>query len=470
MKILLTTATVEDNVASIKAIDEVFTVSESLGIAYLAAMLRQEGLEVEVLDCIAERYDRHDFEKFLEGKRYDIVGINTYTPDWHIVRRNIRVIKHSFPSASVIIGGPHVNSMVNADLSEHLFEDGAFFDIAVYGEGEKTLVDIVRCLNDNKSLDSIKGIIWKDANNRYRINPPQELIADIDTIPFPALELLPLSKYKRTPSSYKRNPVRSILTTRGCPYSCLFCDRGAFGASLRKRSIDNIMREVDRLVNIFNTKELRIWDDVFTINEDFTIAICKELKRYNLVFSCNGRVNMLSPKMLKVMKDAGCWSVDFGIESGNDQILKIINKRFSVQEASESIKMVKAAGLDVRAFFILGFPQETIQTVGDTIKFSLSNNIDYATFYLPQAYPGTKLFEIAKQEGALERDFSKYLITGKVASYVNRNIGMENIQRLQRHAYRSFYRRPSYIAKMLLKIRGMDDVKRYLSGSSILKI
>lgn len=470
MKVLLSTSTREDNPATISGIEKVFTVSEPLGIAYLAATLEQDGYDVEVLDCIAEGYDSKEFELFISRKKYDVIGISTYTPDWHIVVRNLKIIKTLYPESIIIIGGPHVNSMIKAGLGECLVKDSAFFDIAVYGEGEQTLLNIVRAISEKKSIANIAGTLWRNGKEEYRINPPQGLIKDINTIPFPALELLPLSKYRRTPSSYKRVPVRSILTARGCPYSCIFCDRGAFGFSVRKRTVDNVMREVDRLVTKFKTRELRIWDDVFTMDEKFTIEICKELKNYNLLWSCNGRVNMITSNILKHMKDAGCWAVDFGIESGNDKILKVINKKFTVQKAAEAIRMVKKSGMEVRTFFILGFPEETIETVQDTINFALFNDIDYATFYLPQAYPGTRLYDIAKKDMSLENDFSKYLITGKEASYINKNIGLKVIQVLQREAYRSFYRRPSYIFKRMLKIRTIEDIKRYLSAISILNV
>lgn len=470
MKILLTTATRQEHPAMIKAIEKVFTVSEPLGIAYLASVLKQEGYDIEILDSVAEGYTSDDLRGFLLGKDYNIIGITTYTPDWYIVKKNLPLIRELLPASKIVIGGPHVNSMVKISLGKDLFKESAFIDVAVYGEGEQTLLEIVRAIAEKKALDNISGILWKDGNGNIHMNQQRELIKDINTIPFPALELLPLSKYKRTPSSYKRIPVRSILTARGCPYSCVFCDRGAFGASVRKRTIDNVMREVERLVVEFKAEELRIWDDVFTMDEKFTVQICNELKKYNLIWSCNGRVNMINQNMLKAMKAAGCWAMDFGIESGNDRILKVINKRFTSSKASESIKMAKKAGIEVRAFFILGFPGETIETIQDTINFALSNDIDYATFYLPQAYPGTKLYEIAKKEMALDSDFSNYLITGKIPSYINKNVGLDKLQLFQKQAYRTFYKRPSYIAKKILNIRSIEDIKRYFNAISILGI
>jgi len=153
--------------------------------------------------------------------------------------------------------------------------------------------------------------------------------------------------------------------------------------------------------------------------------------------------------------------VDFGIESGNDSILKSIHKQFTVRQANEAISLVKKYGMEVRAFFILGFPGETQSTVEDTINFSLNPKIDYATFYLPQAYPGTELFEIAVKENALESDFSKYLITGSVPSYINKEIGLEKIQIMQKTAYRKFYKRPGYILRRIAAIRNWEDIKRY---------
>ena len=470
MKILLTTATRQKHPAMIKVIEKVFTVSEPLGIAYLASVLKQEGYDIEVLDSIAEGYTSDDLRDFLLGKDYNIIGISTYTPDWHIVRKNMSLIRELLPASKIVVGGPHVNSMIKIGLGKDLFEESGCLDVAAYGEGEQTLLEITRAIAEKKAFDNISGILWKDDHGDIHVNRQRELIKDINTIPFPALELLPLSKYQRTPSSYKKTPVRSILTARGCPYSCVFCDRGAFGASVRKRAVDNVMREVDRLVIEFKAKELRIWDDVFTMDEKLTVQICNELKKYNLIWSCNGRVNMINQNMLKAMKAAGCWSIDFGIESGNDRILKVINKRFTSSKASESIRMAKKAGIEVRAFFILGFPEETIETIQDTINFALSNDIDYATFYLPQAYPGTKLYEIAKNEMALDIDFSNYLITGKIPSYINKNIGLDKIQFFQKQAYRAFYKRPSYIAKKILNIRSIEDIKRYFKAISILEI
>ena len=461
MKILFLTPTRHETDAAIKAIDEVFTVSEHLGLAYLAAVLVKNGFEVEVLDALAEGLDLKGLEIYLNRKHYDVICITTNTPDWKTVIKNLEIVRKIYPKSYIIVGGPHINAMTKINRVSELFEQSGNFDIAVYGEGEVTLLEIVQNIEKNRAVYDLPGTICRLPDGTIKQNASRDLIKNIDTIPFPALDLFPLSKYSRTPSSYKRIPVRSVITTRGCPYSCIFCDRGAFGHSVRKRSIENIMEEVDQLVKKYGTKEIRFWDDVFTMDENRVLNLCLKLEKYDLTWSCNGRVNMITERMLKAMKKAGCWEVDFGIESGNDSILKSIHKQFTVRQANEAISLVKKYGMEVRAFFILGFPGETQSTVEDTINFSLNPKIDYATFYLPQAYPGTELFEIAVKENALESDFSKYLITGSVPSYINKEIGLEKIQIMQKTAYRKFYKRPGYILRRIAAIRNWEDIKRY---------
>lgn len=470
MNILLMTPTRVVSKAALPEIERVFTVSEPLGLAYLAAVLRENGYHVEVLDALAEGFDTDILSAFLAGKQFDIVGVTTYTASVKTVIEDLRVIRQVLPSAMLGIGGPHPNAMQRMNRGRELVQNISEADFAVYGEGEISLLEVVQSLESGRDLSGIPGVIWR-APEGVEVNPPRELIRDLDTIPFPAIALFPLEKYRRTPASYRRQPVRSVITTRGCPYECIFCDRGAMGRVVRRRSVDNVCKEIEILVERFGTKEIRFWDDVLTIDDGYVSELCERLREYDLLWSCNARVNLINPQTLRRMKEAGCWQVDLGIESGNDRILKVIRKKFTVQEASEAVRMAKEAGLETRAFFILGFPEETEETVRDTIHFALDNDLDYATFYLPQAYPGTELYDIALKEKSLgSEDLSDYLITGSIPSYLNPSIALERLQALQREAYRRFYRRPSYLVRSLLKIRTWEDVKRYVNAISVLRI
>lgn len=468
MSVLLITPTKYESKAAIKAIDAVFTYSEPLGIAYVAAALRHAKLPVEVVHSEAEGLVAADLSSRLAGKRYDVIGMNTDTPSWAVTQQDVAALRTLFPDALIVAGGPHANALQKVGRLGEMFEQAPAIDVAVYGEGEQTLVEVVQKRGAGEPLNGIPGTALRSSSG-IEINQPRELV-DIDGLPLPALDLLPLSRYSRTPSSYKRTPVRSILTARGCPFSCVFCDRGAFGKTVRQRSVDNVMAEVSELVRCYGTRELRFWDDVLTMREDYVIELCEALAPFKLTWSCNGRVKLLTDRVLDAMKRAGCWEIDLGIEAANNGVLEAINKRFTKEEAVETITRIKSHGIEVRTFFILGLPTETRDTVMESIAFTTENPIDYATFYLPQAYPGTRLYEIAVEEKALSSDYSTYLITGSMPSYRNPNFREGELAELQRLAYRSFYRRPSYILKRALAIRSLEDVKRCFKARSILKV
>ncbi len=469
MNVLICTPTKFKSSASIQAIDEVFSYSEHLGIAYLAAVLRESGYPVQVLHSEAENLDVDGLRDWMQGKHFDLIGLNTDTPSWQTARQDLREIRQAFPEAVIVVGGPHANALHKVDRLGDMFRESGDFDLAAFGEGEYTLLEIAQRQAAGQELLTVLGTASR-SGTEVKVNPARPLVENIDTIPFPAIDLLPLHKYSRTPSSYRREPVRSILAARGCPFSCLFCDRGAFGRTVRLRSVDNLMAEVDLLVTKYGARELRFWDDVLTINEARTLQVCEALSKYDLTWSCNGRVKMLTDRMLAAMKKAGCWEIDLGIEAGNDTVLRTIHKGFTAVQAQETIKKVSDHGIEVRCFFILGFPGETRETVADTINFALNNPIDYATFYLPQAYPGTELYEIAVREGALGADYSNYLITGSIPSYTNPNIPPGELADMQRSAYRRFYRRPSYIWKRLKAIRSVEDIRRYWKALAVLKM
>jgi radical SAM superfamily enzyme YgiQ (UPF0313 family) len=468
MKVLLITPTKFESEAAIKAIDAVFTYSEPLGMAYLAAALHHAKVPVDIVHSEAEGLAVGDLANRLAGKRYDVIGMNTDTPSWGVTQQDVVELRRLFPDALIVAGGPHANALQKVGRLGELFEQAPALDVAVYGEGEQTLVELVKKHRSGDDLTGIPGTAVRDGE-AVRVQPSREL-SDIDSLPFPALDLLPLHRYSRTPSSYKRTPVRSILAARGCPFSCVFCDRGAFGKSVRQRSVDNVIAEVSELVRCYGTRELRFWDDVLTMREDYVIELCKELAPFNLTWSCNGRVKLLSDRMLGAMKRAGCWEIDLGIEAANNGVLEAINKRFTKEEAADTIRRIKEHGMEVRTFFILGLPTETRETVMESIDFTLQNPIDYATFYLPQAYPGTRLYEIACEQQALATDYSTYLITGSMPSYRNPNFKEGELAELQRLAYRRFYRRPSYILRRALAIRSLEDIKRCFKARSILKV
>lgn len=471
MKILLMTPTWPTSERVIKKMMRVSSVSEILGLAYLAAILRRDGQHVEIFDAMAEECASNELSlRLRERGEFDIVGMIAFTPSINRVKENMQTLRHLYPRALLGIGGPHVNAMHRIGRAQEILDIIPQLDFAVWGEGELTLSEIVSRHSQGRTLDSVKGVIWR-SSGKVIINSPRPLIENLDDLPFPAFDLLPLHRYHRTQSSCKREPVRSILTARGCPYTCIFCDRGAFGSKMRQRSVANVLAEVRMLVENFGTRELRINDEIFTLNTRFVNDFCQGLKPYKIPWTCHARINHMSKEIARMLKEAGCWAVDFGIESGNNRILKFINKRFTKEEALKTFAVAKDAGLEIRAFFILGFPGEDEATIKETIQFALDSPIDYATFYLPQPYPGTRLYEIAIEEKALvSQDWSDFLIEADRPTYVNPNFTSEKLIGYQSEAYRRFYKRPSLIYRHLRRIRSWKDIKRYASAVSVLKV
>jgi radical SAM superfamily enzyme YgiQ (UPF0313 family) len=267
------------------------------------------------------------------------------------------------------------------------------FDIVAIGEGEQTMLEIVQALENDSGFKDVKGVTFRD-KEKVIVTPPRDFIEDLDAIPFPAREQFNNEGYMKHYSSNFGYTTTALITSRGCPFQCDFCSRPIFGNTFRSRSADNITREVEEV------RELgydRVWfaDDCFTLNRGRLIAICDELIHRNvrIAWECLSRVDTVDWDIARKMKKAGCVRVFFGIESGNDTILKIMKKQATVKQARKAVNIFKKTGTQVGAFFILGYPGETEETILDTVNFASSLPLDYLSFTFPYPIPGTPLFE-----------------------------------------------------------------------------
>ncbi len=447
---------------------EVGSIEEPLGLAYIAAVLEKEGHKCRIIDAFAEQIDPKRFKEIISRDDSDLYGLTACTPMMKRTTDAIEAINEVRPDVPVMIGGPHVGAMLKVKRHEELFAGKAKIDYAVYGEGELTVMELVEKLERGESVADIDGAIIKE-NGKIKVNKPRKLIEDLDTIPFPARHLLPKGVYRPSLSRYRKLPVMSIINSRGCPYRCIYCsNRYVFGPKVRTRKPKYVVDEIQELIEKFGAKELRFWDDTFTFNKRLVLELCQEIidRKLDIIWTCFGRVDNVDPEMLKAMKKAGCWQIDYGVESGNDRILKIIKKGFTTKQALEAFKMTRKHGIHSRSNFILGLPGDTPETIEETIKFAIACDSDIVGFHLPQAYPGTELFEMAIKENALATDdWSKYLIDGDEPSYINPNIGtVKKLKELQREGYRRYYMRPKIFIRALLDIRSFSDISRYTKG------
>jgi anaerobic magnesium-protoporphyrin IX monomethyl ester cyclase len=273
------------------------------------------------------------------------------------------------------------------------------FDIVAVGEGEQTMTELVQCVANGEPLSGVNGLVYREGDHLVH-TPQRAFTVDLDSLPFPTRSRFDNDAYKKYYNNNFHYTTTSMITSRGCPFNCDFCSRPIFGADMRTRSVCNIVDEVAEIAALGYD---RVWfaDDCFTLNNKHLGAVCDELARRHLDvgWECLSRVDTMNAEVAASMKRSGCTRVFFGIESGNDSVLGIMNKRINTEQAKSAVTAAKSAGLNVGAFFIVGYPGESDKTVLDTIRFASKLPLDYLSFTLPYPIPGTPLYERVKGDG-----------------------------------------------------------------------
>lgn len=380
-----------------------------LGICWLAAVLRERGFEdVILIESMANKYSNEDIIELLKKEGPDIVGISFGTQIRFSAFDLASQIKKNFPGMPVVAGGPHP-TLAAQDTLENIPE----IDIVVRGEGEVSFLNLAKTFEKNEDFAGVKGISFRDKKGNIIHNPPEFPIEDLDGLPFPARDLLPMEKYDKTMTLSKKRAT-NIMTSRGCPYSCVFCSVSEqWGHKIRHRSPKNVVDEVGLVLKNYPFIEgIRFFDDVFTMDKSRVLEICREIKKRKLdfVWECEARANTIDKEMVLAMKDAGCEFIDLGIESGSDKILRNIKKSITVEQAIEAAGTIKKAGIGLKIFIMHSLPGETCEDIKKTVFLSRylyhKVGVDGATQGITIIYPGTELEKIAKELGTLPEDFS----------------------------------------------------------------
>jgi radical SAM superfamily enzyme YgiQ (UPF0313 family) len=365
-------------------------------------------------------------------------------------------IKKMFPDTKIVIGGAHATIAPLETLSEF-----SVFDIAVIGEGERTLIEIVKTISDYglepKMLSSIKGIAWR-YENEIKINEPREQITDLDSLPFPNYDHI-----------QRKIKIYPIFSSRGCPFNCIFCCR-IHGNQLRVRSPTNVVKEIEYAIQKYKPILIDFADDQATFPRNRMLEICDLIINKNLnekvKWTVLSRVTNVDYDLFKRMKEAGCINIDFGVESGNREILKIIKKGITIEDAKSAIYMAKKARIKTGSYFIIGHPFETIETAKQTITLAKELNTDTVSFGLMVPYPGTEVNEMMKKGFGNYKpissswdDFDKQI--GNALEL--RNLSRKQLERLQIDAYLTFYvRNFRFLSLIRLVISQRKLVIKYL--------
>ncbi|MGQ9597963.1 MAG: B12-binding domain-containing radical SAM protein [Anaerolineae bacterium] len=430
-----------------------------MGLGYLAGALLAAGYQnVTLFDAEVEP---ESLAAHLAREQYDIVGISSPTPLIYEAWEAAALAKAQ--GAITILGGPHPTLL--PDESMHRSE----VDLVVRGEAEETIVEIVQAVQaterrgeekgelylPDEPWGSIRGLSYRNLAGEVVHNPTRPLRQDIGTIPWPAYHLFQIERYTNLqPLTDGLDPharAYTMLTSRGCPYQCIYCSKPITGHTWRPRAPEDVVAEWRYLVHEMRATEIGITDDVWNLRLDRAKEICRLLIAEGLnqvpwVTIHGMRADHTDAELFRLMKEAGCKRVGFGVESGNQAVLDSIKKRQTLEDVRRAFREAKAAGLQTMGFFIFGLPADTEETMEDTIHFALELDPDLANFMIAAPYPGTELWEIARRDGRLfSMDWRDYAIHDEKARYELPTLAAEVVERKWHEAYRRFYLRPGRI-------------------------
>lgn len=442
----------------------------SIGVAYIASVLRRGGHRVRIVDAYAGSMSLHEILDAVRDFNTDILGISVLTTSVEVSCEISKNARSAFPGIKIVMGNLHASMFADELLSS------SRADYVVHREGEITMLELAEALQGKRRKDSVNGISYVENGNIVH-TPSRPFIEDLDSLPFPAWDLLDMTKYSTDPrTAVKPGRIEmQMLATRGCPNQCTFCSSRTEknqGSKYRARSAGSIADEMEYLYKTYGTEVLSFMDLAFPLVRSHAVEFCKEVikrginKKVKWFSEC--RVKPLDEELLVLMKKAGCVRVCFGIESGNDNMLKALKKNFTKEDVRRAVRMAKNARLDVDGMFMIGLPGETEDMIKETIDFSIDAGVRYAIFNIFVPYPGCELWNILTRENKIHfkswSDFTSYpTYSGGKPVYVPDGLTHEKMMELQKYAMKKFYFRPRFIFEELMRMKPSKIVK-YFNG------
>jgi anaerobic magnesium-protoporphyrin IX monomethyl ester cyclase len=416
-----------------------------LSYACLAAILREKGFSVSVLDLGIEKANFVEIlNKVLNERKPRIIGITSTTPLFYEVIKISRMIREKLgDEVKMVLGGPHASALPEESLP------ATEFDIVVAGEGDLTMVDIA-C---GKPLKDIKGIYYKKDNAIFS-TPKRPLIKDLDSLPLPALDLFKIGRYNSRLIN-RRVPLTKIMTSRGCSFNCHFCGKAVFGRTIRYKSVARVIDEIKHALHL-GFQEIHIHDDQFTTDmqraQDICRAIIKEKLKFPWSLASGLRVDSVNEEFLRLAKEAGLYQVSFGFESGDQRCLDSIDKGITLEQSIRAMKLVKKVGLESIGFFMFGLPAETEASMKKTISFALKLSPDLAKATITMPMPDSRLFQEYTKMGLIRsRDWAQYKFHEGGDVYRHPNLSNKTISRYYHLFYFLFYFNPKWLFKRFIK-------------------
>ncbi|MFH1453836.1 MAG: radical SAM protein [Armatimonadota bacterium] len=425
-----------------------------LGLIYLATFVKEKmpDIEVKVLDSYALKMSYDDIKNYIRKFKPDMVGVPAWTFSYLDTVMLTKITKEVNPNIKVCTGGPHVTIYPEETLSQPAI------DYIITGEAEYAFTDLIDKLKDNKDLSRVPNLGYKE-NGKIKINPVQEVINELDKLPFPDRKMTCYEKYYSILD--KTRPITTMITSRGCPFQCFFCYQKNTG--WRSRSAENIADEIEECVKM-GIKNIFIFDETFTVNKKRVLKICDEIikRKIKIEWDIRSRVDTIDEEMLIALKKAGCKRISYGIESGNTRILNVLKKEINLEKAEKIAKLTKKHGFTVLLDFMIGSPEETKKEIEESMALALKMDPHFVQFSVTTCLPATELYDLAIKQGVVKSDVWKEFALNPTESFKPPlwNIFSEDqISQILNNCYKRFYVRPKYILKKLLGIRSFWELK-----------
>ncbi|MCD6328040.1 cobalamin-dependent protein [bacterium] len=431
-----------------------------LGVACLAAYLRERDIEVDILDATIQGITHEQVLEYASQTKPDFFGVTSIAQMHQSALKHLRVVKEKFPDIVTLIGGCHATI-----VHEEVIRENDFVDYCVRGEGERTAHELIERLWKGQDVSNVKGITFKRGDDVI-INENRPLIEDLDSLPYPAYDLLPLHEYyyEYQGLSTKNDKIMPFMLGRGCHWKCTFCAAARMWGGLRQRSIDSVIEEIIFMREKYDMDVLFGYDDLMSTNKKVLIEFCQKYIDAGLSdigWSCDVRAHSVDDEALRWMKKAGCRFVLFGLEFGTQRLLNLCKKGLTLSKAREAVKQAKRSGLNTCGAFMVGYPTETREEILTTARFARSLHLDSVVLNLARPYPGTEMFDYCKEHDLFLCELNDETYSDVFGPTIKlEGMTRQDIVELYAKVHRIIRWSPSYIFnKLRLRVLGRAGAK-----------
>lgn len=431
------------------------------GLQYVAAVLRDAGHEILFLEGYF--YSNAEMARRAAEFGAQAAGLYIISILWDNAKPLLEELRRLNPSIFTFIGGHGATA-----LPLELLGQSPHLDAVVVGEGEVTTVEMIDRVARGLSLEGVRGVVWRGPDGEPVVNDPRPIIDDIDSLPFPAVDLSEMEKYFPSFEQVSTLPVMQMLASRGCTGGCLYCYK-MYGKRIRLRDPVRVVDEIEYYMREYGVREIKFWDEHFTYSHDHVYRFCSEIARrgVRIRWWCSCRADAVDPKVLRAMAAAGCWCINFGVESGVQKNLDTLLKRERLERIRLAVRMAHAAGIKTHTTYIFGIPGETPEEGLETIRFARSLGSFTVEFFPITPFPGTPLYK-GVQKGLFGRMSDRLADQGMLLEnpcFVPFTMEGRDIIRLRRRAYLSYFLRPSFLLYRFTNIMSPFQLRAIYHGA-----